>query len=67
MGDYPKMKFHVRGGGYITVTSAAQEKALGAEWIDRARAVDIADAPVEVLPVLPKKRGRPARQESRAN
>ena len=33
-GDYPKLKFHVRGGGSITVTSAAQEKALGPEWVD---------------------------------
>lgn len=31
---YPKTKYHVRGGGSIVVTSAAQDKALGSEWLD---------------------------------
>lgn len=34
METYPKIKFHVRGGGSICVTSAEQEKALGGEWLD---------------------------------
>lgn len=34
MEGYPKTKFHKRGGGSITVHSAAQEKALGNEWVD---------------------------------
>ena len=33
-GIYPKTKYHQRGGGSICVTSAAQEKALGDEWLD---------------------------------
>ena len=34
---YPKTKYHVRGGGKVLVTSAAQEKALGGDWIDNKR------------------------------
>jgi len=35
MADYPKQKCHLGGGGgTITVVSAEQEKALGAEWVD---------------------------------
>ena len=34
METYPKVKFHVRGGGSICVTSAEQEKALGGDWLD---------------------------------
>ena len=34
---YPKTKYHVRGGGKVLVTSAAQEKALGEDWIDNKR------------------------------
>lgn len=36
MSDYPKTKYHVRGGGSIQVTSAAQDKALGADWVEIA-------------------------------
>ena len=47
-GDYPKTKFHVRGGGSITVTTAAQEKALGEEWIDSKR-LEATDAGIQGL------------------
>lgn len=56
MDGYPKIKYHSRGGGSITVTTAAQEKALGPEWIDN-KAI-LAHTPP---PEPEKKRGRPPR------
>ena len=37
MDGYPKTKWHAKGGGSVLVTSAAQEKALGEDWIDNKR------------------------------
>lgn len=31
---YPKIKYHKTGGGSIIVESAAQEKALGDNWVE---------------------------------
>lgn len=56
-GMYPKIKYHVRGGGSICVTSASQDKALGPEWIDnKPPRLEVAEIPVQEIP---KKRGRP--------
>ena len=37
MEGYPKLKYHVRGGGHVVVTSPEQEKALGSDWVDTKR------------------------------
>lgn len=47
---YPKVKYHVRGGGSIIVTSAVQEKALGTEWID-VKPIQIQDVTVTEKPI----------------
>lgn len=54
-GNFPKIKFHLRGGGSILVTSAVQEKALGDEWIDNKLQEPVVEPP--------KKRGRPFKTE----
>lgn len=50
METYPKIKFHVRGGGSICVTSAEQEKALGGEWLDNKPFAAKAPIPVQEQP-----------------
>lgn len=45
MESYPKIKYHLHGGGSITVTSAVQEKALGEEWLDRKPFTPIQTSP----------------------
>ncbi len=57
---YPLIKFHVRGGGSITVISAAQEKALGPEWVDK-KVLTTSVNPTETTSAqdIPKRRGRP--------
>jgi hypothetical protein len=51
-----------RGGGHIVVTGAAQEKALGPEWVDnKAPQLDLSP-----VPVPEKRRGRPAKEEQSA-
>lgn len=55
-GNFPKIKYHLRGGGSILVTSAVQEKALGGEWIDNK-------LPEPEFTEPPKKRGRPFKTE----
>ena len=59
MEGYPKVKYHIRGGGTVLVTDPVQEKALGPDWTDHR-------PPQEVLQPIavagePKKRGRPRR------
>lgn len=34
MSGYPKTKYHIHGGGSITVYSEEQEKLLGPVWVD---------------------------------
>ena len=58
-GNFPKIKYHLRGGGSILVTSAVQEKALGGEWIDNK----LPEPEVVPIPEQPKKRGRQAKVE----
>lgn len=57
MADYPKTKYHLHGGGSIRVISAAQEKALGAEWRDFPN-MPVVDVQVKEQ-AAPKRRGRP--------
>jgi hypothetical protein len=56
MENYPKVKFHVRGGGSICVTSAEQEKALGAEWLDY-KPFAAAPVPIPEQPQMVRKVG----------
>lgn len=54
MDGFPKLKYHIRGGGHIVVTSPEQEKALGSEWVDnKAPQLEVSPAPAPE-----KKRGR---------
>jgi len=56
---YPRVKYHIRGGGTILVADAAQEKALGSDWVDHKALSP--NPPRPAAPETPKKRGRPPR------
>lgn len=56
MADYPKTKYPLRGGGSITVTSAAHEKQLGSDWTDQKP--EEVPRPVEIVKVQDKKNVR---------
>ena len=60
MDGYPKVKFHLRGGGSICVVSPEQEKALGPEWVDNKppNGTSLTNIPAQEIP---KRRGRPPR------
>lgn len=64
MLDYPKTKYHIRGGGSVFITSPDQEKSLGPEWGDIA---PIEDDPKELIVEVPmKRRGRPPKVQENA-
>lgn len=55
---YPKIKFHVRGGGSILVASAEQEKALGGEWLDNKPFVASPPVPEANVPIQEHQMGQ---------
>lgn len=61
MDGFPKVKYHIKGGGSICVVSAAQEKALGQEWLDNKPPSPVTELskPQIVSETPQKKRGRP--------
>ena len=61
MDGYPKVKFHLRGGGSICAVSPEQEKALGPEWIDNRPPQAVAALPALTVSAQEpiKRRGRP--------
>lgn len=65
MLDYPKTKYHVRGGGSVIVASPEQEKILGADWTDRPPTIpDWTPTPAPAVTDTTVK--RPARPKARS-
>lgn len=66
MAEFPKTKYHLRGGGSITVTTKEQEKALGPDWVTYPSILPELNHTSEAYE-SPKRRGRPPRIETVSN